>query len=176
MMKQSLADELREMLSDEDGHVVDLLIDNKQRRTAEVDHLARNTSVKVAGRTKPAGLTPWLVGALATSAAAIVVVFTQFEPAGDAGVAMVRPTTTTSQRGELQPVTAQTTAMDTKTAGPRRVQSSATVLSVDVLLEREAEQQFVDMLADAITDEATWSVSGDDVDRIIQERTDEDGI
>ncbi|MEY2719019.1 MAG: hypothetical protein RLZZ273_385 [Bacteroidota bacterium] len=177
-MKQSLADELREVLSDQDKQVVDLLMENKKRHIAEVDHLARNTSVKVAGRgkTSDAGRAPWLLGAIAASAAAIVVVFTQINHVGDIAVTTGPPTATVPQRIKQTTTGEASSATDTRAAAPAGRQVSAATLAVDVILEREAEQQFVDMLADAMTDEATWSVTSDDVDKIIEESTNEDGI
>ena len=75
-MSTQQRDELNEILGQDDAHLAALLVQHKVRRDGVIDHQARNLSVHVAKRLqkqRPARV--YVLGGLATSAAAALVVF-----------------------------------------------------------------------------------------------------
>ena len=172
-------DELREILGTEDAAVAAKLAQHKERRNYEVDHQARNLSVGVAKRLQKKSRTGSRTfgAALVTSAAAVVVTVltlntTQQETAEPPQVSAPR---VAASMAPAKPAFAPAVAESRQPTRIRKVSSTAT-MSEEVILEQEAESQLVALLADAVTDETVWTITNEDVDKILQENSNDNGL
>lgn len=179
-MKQSLQNELRDILGEHDEDIIDALVSHKQRRDEQLDQLARNTSVRVSNRLEHAtkSANGWVWGSLTTVLAASVAVFIQLQDTTPVQNSTAVPVVATQNVPEVKHQVQSSAALTVASRvvpTATRVDGSKSVTD-EIILEQEVEQQFVDLLAEAVTDETLWTVSNDDVDKILQEYVNEQGL
>jgi hypothetical protein len=174
-------DELREILGTDDAAVTAMLVQHKERRNREVDHQARNLSVGVAQRLQKknrVGSTAF-AGALAASAAAIVVLISLNPTHPQSGeTSRVPSSSALPVAASTAPVVSASASAVAQSQQPIRIHRAAQIATVsdEVILEQEAENQLVNLLADAVTDEAAWTITNEDVDMILQENSNDNGL
>ncbi len=180
-MSNAHHDELREILGTDDAAVAAMLAQHKEHRNREIDHQARNLSVGVAqGLQKKSRISATtFAGALATAAAAVVVMIS-FNPTQQQNVEAVPapPVLTNRVAASTAPVVPASAPSVVETQQPTRIRKAVSVAAVtdEVILEQEAESQLVALLADAVTDETVWTITNEDVDKILQENSNDNGL
>jgi hypothetical protein len=174
-------DELREILGTDDAAVAAMLAQHKERRNHEVDHQARNLSVGVAQRLQKKSRisATTFAGALATTAAAVVIMISLNQTGPQLGdsprAPLVSAPRVTASMAPAKPASASAVAESPQPTRIRKASSTAT-MSEEVILEQEAESQLVALLADAVTDETVWTITNEDVDKILQENSNDNGL
>jgi len=174
-------DELREILGTDDAAVAAMLAQHKERRNHEVDHQARNLSVGVAKRLQKKSRTSntTLAGALAASAAAVVIMISLNQTGPQLGnsprAPLVSAPRVAASIAPAKPASASAAAESQQRTRIRKASSTATVPD-EVILEQEAENQLVNLLANAITDETAWTITNEDVDKILKENSNDNGL
>ena len=174
-------DELREILGTDDAAVAAMLAQHKERRNHEVDHQARNLSIGVAKRLQKKSRisATTFAGALATTAAAVVIMISLNQTGPQLGdsprAPLVSAPRVTASMAPAKPAFAPAVAESPQPTRIRKASSTATVPD-EVILEQEAESQLVALLADAVTDETVWTITNEDVDKILQENSNDNGL
>jgi hypothetical protein len=171
-MNKQQRDELNEILAA-------LLTQHKVRRDRDIDQQARNLSVHVAERLQKQRPARWYVmGGLATSAAAALVVFavstTTETPSTDTSATSTVAAVTTQPVSS--PVSAGTNAAAAASTSIGRAAPRAATPSDERILEQEAERQVVEFLAATLVEEDTWTVNNNDIDRLLQENDNDAGL
>lgn len=180
-MSNAHHDELREILGTDDAPVAAMLAQHKEHRNREIDHQARNLSVGVAQRLqKKSRISATTVaGALATAAAAVVVMIS-FNPTQQQNVEAVPAPLVSTNRAAAStaPVVPASAPFVVESQQPTRFRKAVSVAAVtdEVILELEAESQLVALLADAVTDETVWTITNEDIDMILQENSNDNGL
>lgn len=174
-MNTSHRDELREILGADDA-AASLLAQHKIRRDKEIDHAARNLSVTVAARMQKKHRSGKIgIAGLAIASAAAIAIMISFNPtleqskqvAGDSRVS-------TATNVNVQDVSAPQLA---SVSMPTRSKARRTeIVSDESILVQEAENQLVDLIADAVSDESLYTITNEDVDMILQENNNDNGL
>ncbi len=180
-MNNAHHDELREILGTDDAAVAAMLTQHKEQRNREVDHQARNLSVRVAQRLQKKSRisTTTFAGAIAASAAAVVIMIslspTQQQHVDKAQAPQVSANRVAASTASVVPASAPSVVESQQPTRFRKAATGATV-SDEVILEQEAENQLVNLLANAVSDESVWTITNEDVDKILQENSNDNGL